>query len=172
MLALSCLLFLSLSVEAAGQQNQPNAPLVFTIQMQEGSTRVHLALRNPTTIPVQVLLGLRDNTNEMLDAISLLIVDESGTKIPAVLIGHVLGGNVGPVDEVIAPGREWQTDMKLDEFMLFEDPANPLPANQLPAGSYTVYGVFKGESGDWVPQHQAYWVGTIRSAPVRYVISK
>jgi hypothetical protein len=161
-----------LSIAGLGAQTSPDeAPLVFTIDMQDGPPRVHLALRNRSNTPVHVLLGYRDNLNEDLDAISFLFVDAGGQKIPIVLIGHALEGNVGPVLEVIDPGKEWQRDMKISEFMVFKDPTNPSPVGQLPAGSYTVYGIFKGDSVNWPPHSPPYWVGTVQSAPVRYVIS-
>jgi hypothetical protein len=169
-LAALCVL---LSIAGLGAQTSPvEAPLVFTIEMQDGAPRVHLALRNRSNAPVHVLLGVRDNLGEDLDAFSFLFVDAGGQRVPVVLIGHAVQGNIGPVHEVIAPGKGWQTDMKLSEFMIFKDPANPSPFDRLPAGSYTVYGIFKGDSTNWPPHSSPYWVGTVQSAPVRYAISK
>jgi hypothetical protein len=162
-----------LSIARLGAQTSPvEAPLVFTIDMQDGSPRAHLTLRNRSNTPVHVLLGVRNSLNEDLDAISFIFVDAGGQRIPIVLIGNALEGNVGSVDEVIDPGKEWQRDMKISEFMVFKDPANPSPVDQLPAGSYTVYGIFKGDSVNWPPHSPPYWVGTVQSAPVRYVISR
>jgi hypothetical protein len=167
---LPCLL---LSVAGLGAQPaHRKAPLVLEIDMLEGPPRVRLVLRNRSNTSIHVLLGIRDQGNEDPDAFSFLFVNAEGQRIPIVLIGHVLGGNVGTVDEVIAPGKEWQRKMKLSEFMVFKDPANPTMIDQLPAGSYTVYGIFKGGSVNWPPHSPRYWVGTVRSAPIQYVISK
>lgn len=163
-----------LSIAALGAQSSPvETSLVLTIGMQAGQPRMHLALRNRSNTPIHVLLGLRNGKTEDLDSISLLFVNAERQKIPIVLIGHAMEGNVGTVDEVIAPGAEWQRDMELSEFMVFKDPANPSMIDQLPAGAYTVYGIFKeGCVVDWPPHTPPHWVGTVTSAPVQYVISK
>lgn len=162
-----------LSIAVLGARANPiEAPLVLTIAMREGPPGVHLALRNRSNAPVHVLLGSRSGRAEALDAISLLFVNAEGQRIPIVFFDYKFGGNTGVVDEVIAPGDEWKRDVNLSEYAVFKDPANPSEIDKLPAGSYAVYAVFKGESIDWPPHTPPYWLGTVRSAPVQYVISK
>lgn len=167
-------LWILLSTAGLGAQTSPvEDPLVLTISMPEHAGRLHVSLRNRSAAPVHVLLGLADRRHKFFYAISLLLVDARGKTIPIVLIGYVLEGNIAALNEVIAPGKEWSVDMELAEFMVFDDPVNPGSVDQLPAGSYTVYGVFKGETANWPPGGLLpYWVGTIRSAPVQYVITK
>jgi hypothetical protein len=177
LLMIDCVL---LTFAPLGAQTSPiRAPLVLTISMPVGEGRVHVGLKNRSTAPLHVRLGIH-NGRDWPQAISLLFVNAGGKKIPIVpaLPGYV-EGNVGNFDEVIGPGREWTTDIELTDFMVYKDPVYPGGVSSLPAGAYTVYGIFEADGRDWMGRKDhprvpglPYWVGTIRSAPVRYVISK
>src|SRR6202451_1933162 len=129
-----------LSIAALGAQANPvETPLVLTIAMRQGPPSVHFALRNRSNASVHALLGSTGRRYEALDAISLLFVNAAGERIPIVFFDYKIGGNTGVVDEVIAPGKEWERDVNLSEYAVFRDPAHPFEVDKLPAGSYTVY---------------------------------
>jgi hypothetical protein len=162
-----------LSIAGVGAQTSPvETPLVLTITMHGRAGRLHVALRNRSTAPVHVFLGSADKKHQSLDNISLLFVDAGGKTIPIVPVGYAMNGNERVLNEVIAPGQEWNADIELTRFMVYDDPVNPAPVDHLPAGSYTVYGIYKGETYPPEPGDLPYWVGTIRSAPVQYVVTK
>jgi hypothetical protein len=155
------------------QTSSAGAPLVLTIAITKESGLLHVVLKNASGARVHVCLGIADGSgHRSIDAVSLLFVDATGKTHQVVPVGIPIAGTVAELNEVIAPGKEWNTDIELKTFMVYDDPTNPYSVDELPAGSYTVYGIFKGVRCNWPPHSLPYWLGTIRSAPVQYALSK
>lgn len=82
-----------------------------------------------------------------------------------------IAGSTSFLERVIAPGQEWHGNADLKTFMVYDDPINPLSVEDLSPGSYSINAIFDGKKSGG--QHcLSYWIGTIRSPPVQYALSK
>lgn len=153
------------------QSPPPASQLVLSLSPSEAVGTFHVGLHNMTDAPLHVLFGLRDRAHQSLDAFSLRLTSANGQVYDLVEIGSPLNGNIGIVDAVIPPHKEWIGDVSMKEFMgdLHGMPLiNPITGDMLPAGIYRLQALFKGVNIDWPEHTLPYWTGTLESNEVDY----
>jgi hypothetical protein len=153
------------------QSPPPARQLVLSLSPSEAAGTFHVGLRNVTDAPVHVLLGVHDRGQQNLDAFSLRLTSAGGRIYDFVPIDFFLDGQMGNVDAIIPPRKERTVDISIKNFMgALQGKAliNPISGDMLPAGSYRLEALFKGEGSD-LPKHTLpYWIGILESNEVDY----
>lgn len=148
--------------------------MALTVAAGKKPKSLHLVLRNTSQARLHIHLGIESGRGESLDAFSFTIIDPHGRamKFEASGIGAV-AGVLAYVDEEIAPGHAWSGNIDLHTLVLTEHLENPLTADQLETGTYTIQAIFQGRTGLLTAvDPRPYWLGTIESPPMSYVQSK